>query len=189
MDADLSTILNLIRFFVGVFILSYASYTDIKTRRAPNILWIIMGCIGGVLLAFQYITGTLSQQVMYLLFIPIMIILMYVLFQLHLIFGGADAKALMALAILVPFYPSINQFPLYPSLMPYSWVIFSNAVVVFLVLPLSLFIYNVIKRDILFPQCFLGYKLPLKKAKHRFVWPLEQIKNGKKRFSYKVSIP
>ena len=181
------TLLDISRLVVGVLVLSYASYTDIKTRRAPNILWIIMGVLGAVFLIANYFLMDLSGQMFYLLFIPIMIVLMYVLFQLGIIFGGADAKAIMALAILVPFTPIIYQFPLTYSLMPTSWVIFSNSVVIFLLLPLSLFIYNLIKGNRMFPQAFLGYKMPLVKAKEKFVWPLERIKDGKRKFTYRPS--
>jgi archaeal preflagellin peptidase FlaK len=180
-------LLDVGRFIVGVLILSYASYTDIKTRRAPNILWVIMGSIGGVFLIIQYMLTGFSNQLMYLVFIPIMMFLMYVLFQMGLIFGGADAKALMALAILVPVLPNLYGFPLAFSFMPYSWVIFSNSVVLFLALPLSLFTYNLLKGNRVFPQCFLGYPLSLEEAKHSFVWPMERFKDGKRRFSYKPS--
>ena len=121
-------ILDIIRLLAGVIILTYASYTDIKTRRASNILWLILGSIGGILLLVQYLTIGFGDKTMYLIFIPIMIGLVYLLFQLRLIFGGADAKALMALAILVPLHPTINQLPLWgESLMPASWASFSNS--------------------------------------------------------------
>ena len=181
-------LLNLLRFLVGFSILAFASYTDIKTRRAPNILWVIMGVIGVSFLIADFFVMDLSSQIWYLIFIPIMIVLMYVLFQVRLIFGGADAKALMALAILVPFVPTIYHFPLTVSLMPYSWVIFSNAVVIFLVMPLSLAVYNLAKGNLIFPQCFLGYMMPVEEAKHHFVWPLEKIDNGKRKFLYKPSL-
>ena len=50
---------------------------------------------------FQFLIGEIAN-LHYLIFIPVMIALIYILFQLRLIFGGADAKALIALAILVP---------------------------------------------------------------------------------------
>ena len=76
--------LDIIRFITGVLILFYASYTDIKTRKASNINWLLMGGIGGILLLVQYLTVGFDN-IMYLLFIPIMIGLVYVLFQLRLI--------------------------------------------------------------------------------------------------------
>lgn len=179
------TYLDTARFIIGISILAYASFTDIKTRRAPNILWLILGGLGAVLLLSEFLlTSRVSEQAIYLLFIPVIIGLVYVFFQLRLIFGGADAKAIMALAILVPFEPSFYGHPLFHSPMPFSWVVFSNSIVIFLFVPLSLFMYNLIKHDIRFPHCFLGYRMSLKKAEEKFVWPLERIVDGHTRFSY-----
>ncbi len=178
-------LLDITRLIVGILILSYASYTDIKTRRASNILWIIMGSIGGIILLIQYFTVGFGEYTNYLIFIPIMIGLIYVLFQLRLVFGGADAKALMAIAILVPIEPAISQFPIWNgSLMPSSWFIFSNSIILFLFIPLSLLIYNIAKRNIQFPFCILGYKMNVDKAREKFIWPLEKIVEGKRKFVY-----
>jgi preflagellin peptidase FlaK len=181
--------LDIIRLIVGSVILFYASYTDIKTRTASNYLWIIMGGIGAILIAIEYFTGGLDNTWMYLIFIPIMFALVYVLFQLRLIFGGADAKALWAIAILVPITPIINNFPIFydsakPFVMPFSWSIFSNSIIIFLFIPLSLFIYNISNKNLSFPHCFLGYKMKVKKAREKFVWPLEKIVDGKQKFVY-----
>lgn len=172
-------IIDIIRFFVGFFILSYASYTDIKTRKAPNILWWIMGGIGAVLLIIQFLTPEgFGNQTLYLIFIPLMIGFMYLVFLLPVNFGGADVKAIWALAILLPFIPTLYDFPLFPSLMPFVWVIFTNALLINLSVPITLFIYNLIKRDIKFPYCFLGYKTAIERAKEKFLWPLEKIVDG-----------
>jgi len=175
-------VINLVRFMVGFGILSYASFTDIRTRRAPNILWILMGTIGGILLAIQYFSPEgFGSQTIYLIFVPIMIALVYLFFQMRLIFGGADAKAIMALAILVPFTPSINTYPLFESIMPFSWVIFSNSIVLFLAIPFSLLLYNIYKKDLRFPHCLFGYMISVDKAKEKFVWPIEKIVDGKRK--------
>ena len=184
--SDLILYIDIIRFITGFSILFYASYTDIKTRMAPNILWIIMGSIGTVLIFVQFLLNGFGEQVLYLIFIPIMIGLVYLFFQLRLIFGGADAKALMTIAILTPFQPFqiLSSYPLHPSFMPFSWIIFSNSIILFLLIPLSLFILNMIKGNIRFPHCFLGYKVTIEKAKKTFVWPLERFENGMLKFSY-----
>ncbi len=182
---ETAALLDIARLVIGTTILSYASYTDIKTRRASNMLWVIMGSVGAILLVIQYLTVPAAfDNIFYLIFIPIMIVLMYIFFQLRLIFGGADAKAIMALAILVPLEPSIFEFPLFSSFMPFSWVILSNSVLLFLLIPVSLLIFNIARRNIEFPYCLLGYKLSVEKAKERFVWPLEKIVDGKRKFSY-----
>ena len=181
---EMGTTLDVIRLIIGFAVLSYASYTDIKTRRASNINWLIMGGIGGILLVVQYFTVGFENY-FYLLFIPVMIGLVYAFFQMRLIFGGADAKALMAIAILTPLEPSINQFPLWSgSFMPFSWSIFSNSIIIFLFIPISLLIINIAKRDIQFPFVFLGYKMDIKTARNKFVWPLERLVEGKRKFVY-----
>ena len=98
--------------------------------------------------------------------------------------GGADVKALMSLAILVPFEPRIFIFPIWGSIMPFTWIILSNSVFIYLVIPISLFFYNLYKRNFEFPNCFLGYKIDLYIARKRFVWPLEKIVDGKRKISY-----
>jgi preflagellin peptidase FlaK len=177
------TIIDVLRLIIGAIILFIASYTDIKTRRASNMLWIIMGSVGAILLIVQYFTVGF-ENIIYLIFIPILIGLWYVLFQLRLIFGGADAKALMALAILAPITPHILDFPIWVYALPFSFVIFANAVILFLFIPLSLLVYNAAKGNIEFPFCFVGYKMSLEKAKQSFIWPCERIVNGKRKFSY-----
>jgi len=182
-----ATILNIFRLITGAGILAYASYTDIKTRRAANYLWVIMGAIGAILILIQYLTIGF-ENLWYLAFIPIMVLLMYAFFQMRLLFGGADAKALMAIAILVPVQPilitSIGTFPVWTSFWPGSWTIFCNAVILFLFIPISLLIYNLVKRNAQFPHVLLGYKMSVEKAKHTFVWPLERIKDGKRKLAY-----
>ncbi len=179
------TILNIIRLITGAILLMYASYTDVRTRRAANMLWIIMGIIGVVLLLIQYFDSGFSN-IWYLVFIPIMIALMYLFFQMRLLFGGADAKALMALAILVPIQPTLlgDQLPVWKSFMPGSWIIFANATILFLLIPLSLLIYNIGKHNVKFPHSLLGYVITVEKAKQKFVWPLEKIKDGKRKLMY-----
>ncbi len=176
-------LLDGIRLITGAILLAYASYTDIKTRRAANILWVIMAIVGVALLVIQYFEGG-YPIIWYLVFIPIMIALMYLFFQMRLLFGGADAKALMALAILVPIQPLIGTFPLWTSFLPGSWIIFANATILFLLIPISLLIYNIGKRNLQFPRCLLGYVISIEKAKQKFVWPLEKIKDGKRKLVY-----
>jgi archaeal preflagellin peptidase FlaK len=179
------TILNIIRLITGVVLLTYASYTDVKTRRAANMLWVIMAIVGTILLIIQYLDGGFPN-VWYLVFVPIMVALMYLFFQMRLLFGGADAKALMALAILVPIQPTMlgDQLPIWKSFMPGSWIIFANATILFLLIPISLLIYNISKRNIQFPHSLLGYVISVEKAKHKFIWPLEKLKDGKRKLMY-----
>jgi len=145
-----------------------------------------MGSIGGILLIIQYFTIGF-ENILMLLSIPLMIGFFYILFQFRLIFGGADAKALMALAILVPLVPKLENFPMYDALPFFTWTIFSNSVILFLFIPLSLLIFNMAKRNVEFPYCLVGYKMKAEKALEKFVWPLEKFKDGERRFVYMPS--
>ena len=104
-------VINIFRVIIGSVILLYASYTDIKTRKADNKLWLIMGASGGILLILQWIFAGF-ENIYYLIFVPLMIGFIYLLFQIRLIYGGADAKALMALSILAPVFPNLINFPI-----------------------------------------------------------------------------
>ena len=181
---DTATLLDSIRLIVGLMILSYASYTDVRTRRASNRLWVIMAITGSILIAIQYFDIGF-ENIYILIFIPIMIGFVYLLFQLGLVFGGADAKALMAIAVLVPTQPQIFQIPIWgQSIMPAAWTIFSNSLILFLGIPIGMFIYNIFKRNIKFPYCLLGYRMKISKARNKFVWPLEKLVDGRRKFAY-----
>ena len=68
--------------------------------------------------------------------------------------------------------------------MPFSWSIFANSLIVFIFIPISLLIYNITKKNIQFPYAFIGYKMSVQKAKEKFVWPLEKLENGKRKFIF-----
>ena len=180
---DTAVMLDTIRLVVGVSILGYASYTDVKTRMASNTLWVVMGSVGGVLLMVQYFTVGI-ENLLSLIFIPILIAIVYMLFYIGLIFGGADAKAVMALSILTPLWPRLYDFPLHTSVMPFAWSIFSNAIILFLLIPPAFLIYNIIKKDVELPYALIGYRMSTSKAKEKFVWPLEKLVDGKRKLMF-----
>ena len=122
--------------------------------------------------------------------VPIMFLIFILLYQFDIIKGGADAKALIALAILFPLYPLIETLPLihlpYDAaqfVLPFPLLILFNAAVLTIAVPVFLLFYNMVKKDIRFPAMLFGYKLPLAVAKTKFVWPMERVENGAVKFS------
>ena len=53
-----------------------------------------------------------STYFRHLLAVPVLMLVIEVFYMLDIIRGGADAKSLMALAIMFPFYPKLDGIPL-----------------------------------------------------------------------------
>ena len=97
---------------VAVPLFAWAALRDIRTRRVPNTVWYVLGGLGTLLLLVDLANWYpfaapdtrlhLVQTGVSLLFIAP---LGYAFWRLGG-FGGADAKALMALAVLFPTYPT-----------------------------------------------------------------------------------
>lgn len=247
-------VLNVSRFIVGILILCYASFSDLKTRRVKNPVWIALGATGATILFIDLVSRDIDpvlKPVYIITIIPIIILFMYfltcewiidldakkinwpwvilisigaitILYQFYtfwddlwfnlfylkllsvlilififyifyltgLLHGGADTKAMMALAILVPFYPEFAEFPVLkmsfgistPVLelaFPYALIILFNAVILSIFIPIGFAVYNISKGNIKFPHLFVGYKMDLKTVPNKYVWLMERIENGK----------
>jgi len=159
------------RFFIGLAILAYASYTDIKYREASDILWILMA-VSGIFLIFLY-PDNFSKIAISLAISFLLGVILYFSGM-----GGADVKAIWAISILRPV--SEDFFFIFPL------NVLINSLFLVLPLPLGFFIYNIYKKNVEFPYCFFGYKMKANEAKNKFVWAME--KNGKKSISPKKDV-
>lgn len=126
-----------------------------------------------------------------LMLVPIMFIVFILLYQFDIIKGGADAKALIALAIMFPLYPVMDGLPLIslPTelsqfVMPFPLLILFNAALITLVVPLVLLVLNLARRDIRFPAMLFGYRILLDEAERKFIWPMERIVGGERKMNY-----
>jgi archaeal preflagellin peptidase FlaK len=125
-----------------------------------------------------------------LLVIPVMFVLFFFLYQFNIIKGGADAKALIAIALLIPRYPMLGPFPLIhvtmdatQYIMPFAVLVLFNAALLTLGVPLVMFFHNLYRRDLRFPTMFFGYKMDISRAREKFVWPMEYVKDGELKMS------
>ena len=235
--------LDLLRFFLGSAMLCYGSWTDLKTRRVPNEVWLVSGSIASALLIYDLSTQNWGYHVWALLFatiilfynafideyvleenqtmlwrifqvlailsalyflltvdseeissknyklvdilsISILMILMYVWYYLGPTIGGADVKAIMTIGLVAPFTISFSEEPLMAFEIrgfPYPFVIFMNSLLLYLLIPLGLALYNLFKGNIEKPyfQIFFGTKMPVKEARKSFVWPMQQVVGDK----------
>lgn len=146
----------MVELIVCMFILVYACYLDIKERHVTNLLWLLMIAVGISFAIYDIITlgkPYLSEFIYSVVFTSA---LSYLFFKLNF-FGGADAKCLMAISVLIPTTPIPDPFP-------FAITTLFNAVIVSVTVPVVLFLYNLLHLDtkpgnIL--ASFTGYKVPI----------------------------
>jgi preflagellin peptidase FlaK len=96
------------RIILCLSFLIYASWSDYKTREVSNKVWVIMGPVALILTSFQFLVYSpqpLQLVIAYGLSFAITSALAIVVFYAGG-FGGADAKALMCIALALPIYPN-----------------------------------------------------------------------------------
>ena len=103
------------------------------------------------------------------------VVLARVLFETGVLFGGADAKALMIAALLVPMFPVPllfgGGFPFsVPSIVPFAFDMLTNAALLSIAVPLGVAARNARRGTFEFPKGFTGYPLPVRELADRFVW-------------------
>lgn len=155
--ASLGDVLRLL----AVPLLGWAALRDVRTRRVPNWIWYVLGGLGLVLLVGDFVRWypiadpfTRLQLIRVVVSLGLVVPLAYVFWRLGG-FGGADAKALMALAVLFPTYPAYDlpatlfgiglppQVPVEPTLVGvFSLTILTNTVLVGATFPLALAVSN-----------------------------------------------
>jgi preflagellin peptidase FlaK len=162
-----------------------------KKKKVFNGKVILLFIIGIAALLYQF--NALSDDTYFyrLLTIPILILVFYIFYQANILHGGADAKALMTLAIFTPFYPRFLDFPIVnigtervsdavELMFPFAILVLMNGVIFVIWIFLAFFIFNATKKDVRMPEMLLGYKMDIEEAEKTFVWPMEKIVDGKR---------
>ena len=190
----MNQILDGARIILCFSFLIYASISDYKSREVSNKVWAIMGPLALALTSFQilvYSSQPLQLVISYALSFAITSGLAIAIFYVGG-FGGADAKALMCIALALPVYPShlLPQpigfvSPLFPI------TIFTNSVLlgalsVFYALFRNLIwklrhskgIFEGLETESLGRKIlalFSGYKVQLSKLEKGHMFPLEDV--------------
>jgi len=111
--------LNQLRIIAAIAMLGYASYTDVTKREISDYVWIVFGALSVVLLFLEpQFWEALTNVGISLIVAPIVLII----WRLGM-FGGADAFAIIVLALLVP------QITMSENTIT-SFTIFTNAVII-----------------------------------------------------------
>lgn len=126
-----------------------------------------------------------SEYFQHYLGVPVMMLVIVVFYMMDIVRGGADAKALLSLAVLFPFHPGIADLPLITSstvsgdvFFPFSFVVLINAAIIVAVLPIGFLLLNAARRELGFPSALLGYKMDVADLAGKHVWLMERVEAG-----------
>ncbi len=143
-----------------------------------------------VLLVFALWGAGAGTVVYRLLTMPVMIAVAHAMYYVNLLRGGADAKAVMALALLFPgAYPHVGPFPiLTPSALvepilavwfPFAFVVLASSALLLLVLPLALLARNAAEGHAPLPRALFGYRVSIDRVPE-FAWLMDRVENGER---------
>jgi preflagellin peptidase FlaK len=129
-------LIYLLKILLIVAALSYASFQDIKRREVDDKIWLVAIPLGAILTATEILTTPGYQLVVAGISITLSVLLALAIFYTGL-YGGADAKALIAVAATLPLPP----YPQYISPF-YPLAVFGNALILSLLLIPVCLIWN-----------------------------------------------
>ena len=160
--------LDLVKFLVVLGFLIYACKLDLESRIVPNRVWKYMLLASLPITAYQLATSNylMIQYTVAGFFVLMVITLSYVLYLIGA-YGGADAKAIMCLAAIFPFYPTFNGFPLLNQGFSFAFSTLANSVIAAPFLLIFMFLRNLtregwreLKGNVLY--YFTGYRAEVK---------------------------
>lgn len=194
----MQTLLTSIKVALTLSFLLYSSWSDYKTREVSNRVWMIFAPLA---LAFT-LAGILLYNVERLPWFGLVLGVMTA-FALLLFyaggFGGADSKALICIALALPFFPESLMTPIFAEgLSPlaqniFPFTIFSNSILVAAASVIVMLLINAKQRVTTGKHVFegslateslwrkilvlmTGYKVPLARLKEKWhVYPMEDI--------------
>jgi preflagellin peptidase FlaK len=120
-----------------------------------------------------------------------MVVVFELFYMLDVIKGGADAKAVICLAVLFPLYPDVvNGLPLInpanaavPDFFTFSLSVLFVGALISLVMPFYFLARNIGSGKKIGGRSFLGFTLPINKVEGQFVWLIEWVEDGRLKFS------
>ena len=133
---------------------------------------VVISLLAGVV--FRYGLGSNAGPVP-VVAVLVSVVFARVLFEAGVLYGGADAKALMIAAILVPMFPEPLLFGggrllSVPTFLPFAIDLLMNAALLSLVVPVGIGLRNMVRGDFSFPRGFTGFRLSVAELPSRFVW-------------------
>jgi len=163
---------------LAVPVFAWAAYRDLQTRRVPNRTWLPLVAVGIVALAWDAVLVLDASDFRQRLLVVQVAVSLGVVAPMGYLFwriggfGGADAKAVMTLALLFPTYPafylSFGALPLVrPTVEVLSLTILTNTVILGLAYPLVLAGTNAIQGRVSLSM-FVGRPIPSRLATEEY---------------------
>ncbi len=168
---------DLIRLFVASTMLIYSSFLDIIQREVPNKVWAFFGPVAIAILLSQLFLSPPPSYKLWLMMIDMVLMIAFSVGGFYFgLYGGADAKAFMVLAVLQPSWPyyTLNPLPQVPFLLD----VLINGALISLANLLFFLILNAARGDLEFPYCLFGLRRSVESVKGKFFWPMYRIKDG-----------
>ncbi len=186
--------LDILKILFCIPFLLYSCYSDIKTRRVTNKLWLAMLAGSVFFVLYEFLTIGVNYLMQLFFSAGLIFVLVYILFHLGT-FGGADAKSLIVISIILPSYPAFSgfgfDFPLNKPLLDlFSFGILGNAVLLTVVVPLGLAVYNISRMGLHIDNplyIFIGYKSSIPDLANKHIKLIQSIKeeNGHVKFQFR----
>jgi uncharacterized membrane protein YtjA (UPF0391 family) len=166
---------------VSVFVVQHLVPWDVRLEKVsqnlPGALEIVLYAgVGFVLLVIGLVDGVGNSG------LPLVAIAAYLsvlfaraLFEFGVLYGGADAKALMVAGLVLP----VDATPLVHvpgaaltllGFYPFTLTLLMDAALFAIAVPLLLAARNIRRGDFEFPKGFTSYRLPVADLPRRFVW-------------------
>lgn len=188
-----------LRTALALLFLFYTSWSDYKTREVSNKVWVLFAPSAFALTIIEMLQYESSQLLPYGLSFGLTAAFAIILFYSGG-FGGADAKALMCIALVMPFYPEklfsplLNEIsPISRSFFPVS--VFSNSILLAAATAVYIFLRNIFWRGRTGKKLFeghenesfgkkilvliTGYKTSVKKLKEKWhLYPMEDVEEN-----------
>ncbi|MEK6976463.1 MAG: prepilin peptidase [Candidatus Thermoplasmatota archaeon] len=160
-----------VRFLLGGVMLAGAVVYDLRARRVPNPWWIPFAWLAAVLAVGDVADPARDWRMLGVRYgiSAVLAGLFYVLWKLHL-FGGADAKGLMVLAVLAPWPPADTPNAIQPALDALA-----NGALAMMLVPVGFLLVNLSRGHLRLPAALLGTQGTLAAARGAHVWPMQVV--------------
>jgi archaeal preflagellin peptidase FlaK len=141
----------------------------------PGVIEIVVYVVVGAVLSDVAWQSGLSTGVIAALAAYVGIVLARVLFEARLLYGGADAKAMMVAGIVLPVWatpwiPEPTTATTILAAYPFALTLLMDAAICSAVIPIALAVRNIRAGEFEFPRGFTGYRIPVAELPDRFVW-------------------